>query len=190
MIFFDMDRALPLHEWLIIFLLIALMSMIVLVTTWKGLPARTVVLGEPHHLISPTIDVQVEGAVEKPGLLTLKRGSCLQDALLMTSPLPEADLKGLKLKKALRDGQVIRVPRKRLITIFLEGAVQNPGPLQVWEGTKREELLTQIAFLPEADLKSLKKKQKLNDQEIVIVTLRKTKKKNKDPGLSSNPIRF
>lgn len=54
--------------------------------------------------------VSVVGAVTEPGLLTLAPGSRVHDALLVTEPLPDADLLALNLAQKLTDGQQLVVP--------------------------------------------------------------------------------
>lgn len=54
--------------------------------------------------------ISVVGAVNEPGLLTLAPGSRVHDALLVTEPLPDADLLALNLAQKLTDGQQLVVP--------------------------------------------------------------------------------
>jgi len=54
--------------------------------------------------------ISVVGAVTEPGLLTLAPGSRVHDALLVTEPLPDADLLALNLAQKLTDGQQLVVP--------------------------------------------------------------------------------
>ncbi|MCL6449126.1 MAG: ComEA family DNA-binding protein [Armatimonadetes bacterium] len=59
---------------------------------------------------APEIVVHVTGAVEKPGVYRLPRGSRVNDALGQAGALPEADLDALNLAAPLADGQKIPVP--------------------------------------------------------------------------------
>ncbi|MEW5898248.1 MAG: ComEA family DNA-binding protein [Bacillota bacterium] len=59
---------------------------------------------------APEIVVHVIGAVEKPGIYRLPRGSRVNDALSQAGALPEADLDALNLAAPLADGQKIPVP--------------------------------------------------------------------------------
>lgn len=59
---------------------------------------------------APEIVIHVTGAVEKPGVYRLPRGSRVNDALNQAGALPEADLDALNLAAPLADGQKIPVP--------------------------------------------------------------------------------
>ncbi|WP_227767565.1 helix-hairpin-helix domain-containing protein [Zhaonella formicivorans] len=56
--------------------------------------------------------VHISGAVEKPGVYSLKSGSRVNDAVFLAVPLAEADLDALNLAAPLVDGQKIPVPKK------------------------------------------------------------------------------
>lgn len=55
------------------------------------------------------------------------------------------------------------------ITIFVDGAVANPGPITVPEGTRLQDLKKNITLRPGADTRVLNKKRKLQDQETITV---------------------
>lgn len=173
-----MENKLPVHEWLIVVLLIAVLASIISITSFKSRFSSSSTQSV-HYILSPTIQVHVEGAVQRPGVFTLNRGSRLQDVLELAGPLPEANIKSLKRNKVLQDGQVVTISPKKMITIFLEGLVESPGPVEVLEGTQVQDLLQQITFLPQADLKALKKKRQLKDQEMIYVTSKVSKKREK-----------
>jgi len=62
------------------------------------------------------ITVHVSGAVEKPGIYNIPRGSRVNDAILQAGALAEADLNALNLAAPLTDGQKIPVPFKQNIS--------------------------------------------------------------------------
>jgi len=64
---------------------------------------------------APEIVVHVTGAVEKPGVYRLPRGSRVNDALSQAGALPEADLEALNLAAPLADGQKIPVPFRQSV---------------------------------------------------------------------------
>ncbi len=70
--------------------------------------------GEPIRLVRATpspLVVHVAGAVEKPGVYALPRGSRVRDAIEAAGgPLPQADVHALNLAQPLQDGQRIYVP--------------------------------------------------------------------------------
>lgn len=173
-----MRQKLPLHEWLIISLLIAIFFLLIGIAYIRESRSSLPSTDAPQELIDSYIYVTIRGAVVKPGSYALKRGATLKQLVELTPTLPEADLKGLKWHRPLRDGQIIHIPVKSLITIFLEGAVETEGAMQVFKGTRWEDLLTLVRFKAEADLKKLHKKRYLKDQEVIHVPV---KKKNQKP---------
>lgn len=59
------------------------------------------------------LTVHVAGAVARPGVVLLKEGARVMDAVESAGgPLPEADLDALNLAQPVQDGQKITVPRK------------------------------------------------------------------------------
>lgn len=72
-------------------------------------------LGQPVALMEPPtprpLRVDVKGAVVRPGLYTLPRGSIVQDALTAAGgALPSADLRQVNLAQALNDNDLVTVP--------------------------------------------------------------------------------
>ncbi len=59
------------------------------------------------------ITVHISGAVEKPGVYSMKMGSRVQDGVNRAVSLADADLQGLNLAAALKDGQKLVVPAKQ-----------------------------------------------------------------------------
>lgn len=130
------------------------------------------VSSEKGHYITPiTIEVTVEGAVEHPGPYSLQKNAPLRELLDQAKPLPLADLKRMNLDSKLRQGQVVHVKSKEMITIYLEGAVLVPGAHQFPKGTKLSDLKDQALFLPQADLHVLNKKRKLKPNEVLTICI-------------------
>ena len=119
-----------------------------------------------------------------PGLYQLPLKSTLKELLEKAQPLPTADLSKVSGRRRLRDKQTVRIPERQWITIEIAGMVQQPGPMKILSGTRMHELAAELQVLPEADMKSLKKRRSfLNEGDIVEVPAKKTKgspkKKNK-----------
>jgi protein involved in polysaccharide export with SLBB domain len=172
------SKGLPVHEWLIICLLIAFIAVLTLTTylNRKNLPLPT---ESPHYLISPEVQIKIEGAVEKPGFYTVLKGTTVRQVLEQAVLLPEADQSRLSLEKKVRDGQRLRVPLQEMITVFIEGAVESSIVLKVPKGTRLQDLIEKIRFLPEADQQKLQKKRRLKDREVIDVPVKNSKKPRK-----------
>lgn len=173
-----MKQSLPIHEWLIVVLLLGILTLLIIIT-WTHREPSFPQTTTPHFMTPQEIEVIVEGKVEKPGTYRLKKGTKLEELLTLCGPLPEADLDRLKLTKILKDGQKVKIVPKEEITVFIKGAVKQEISVTVPSGTTLEQLLGKIECLPNADIKKLQKKRKLKDQEIVHVPTKKTRKSTK-----------
>ena len=92
------------EDWLkrvlsLLFLLIFLIGIVNLMPSLK-------------ELLGGKVVVHVCGAVRKPGVYELPRGSRVRDAVQLAEPLFSSDVHKLNLAKKLRDGDKIRVPFK------------------------------------------------------------------------------
>jgi competence protein ComEA len=58
----------------------------------------------------PLMVVDIKGAVENPGVISLPEGSRLNDALIIARALPEANLDKVNLARTLLDGEAIYIP--------------------------------------------------------------------------------
>lgn len=56
------------------------------------------------------IQVEIKGAVERPGVYEIERGSSLEDLLNTAIPADSADLSGFSLSSNLFNGEIIVVP--------------------------------------------------------------------------------
>lgn len=119
-----MSTKLPQREWVVVGLIAVGMLVLALVTWIRG-DKTTATIDAPHYLVSQEIEVRIEGAVEKPGLYTLKRGAVLSEALELAVPSPEANLKKYKMDRILRDGQTIKVPAIKVKKSEVRNAAQN-----------------------------------------------------------------
>ena len=180
------DKQLPLHEWLLIGLLITFFLVLTVTTCQRRqeLPALT---EPPHHLVPPDVQVKIEGAVAHPGFYTVPKESTVQQVLEKASLLPEADTNRLKLHQRVRDGQKIKVPRQATIIVYIEGAVENPRAIEMPKGAIVQDLIEKIAYLPEADQTKLQKTRRLKNGEVFYIPTKKPKKTNKSVKNKARP---
>lgn len=163
------DENLNRYEWIVVLSLIVLLGMITFITHKHWFSGQSRQFADPHHAYDLKIQIQIQGAVEFPGTYSLEKGATMEDALSLAKPAANADLKKLLLSKKIRDGQMIKVPAKEYITVYLKGAVEHPGALIVPKGTLMEELIGLTQFPPGADLSKLMRKRKLKEGETIKV---------------------
>lgn len=185
-----MPSKLPIHEWCIILLF----CMILLLLAGFAIAGRKYVPAPAVAAIAPkneTIQVKIEGEVANPGTYQLSSKTTLKEFIEQAQPLPTADLSQLNWRRKLRDGQMIRIPERRWITIQVAGAVQNPGSLKILSGTRMHEIADQLEPLPEADLKSIqKRKSYIKEGDIIEIPQKKVKSKPvKKPSHKKTPCK-
>lgn len=153
------------HEWMAVMAITGfLLSFVVLAY-----------LNREHHSIPPAtqfpipeIEVFVEGAVEKPGRLFIKKGSLVKDLLAQIKLTPDADISSLNPDSKLRNGKRIKIPSTQ-INIHISGAVAHPGWHNLPVNTRLADLPKHIELQEDADLKFFKKRRKLKDGETLII---------------------
>lgn len=153
-----MKQRLPSYEWLVVIVFVisvALFSIVALVRTYHAAEHEK---NLPIHGKKKEIVIKVEGEVAEPGFYNLPLKSTLKQLLAKVRPLSSADISEFKERQKLRDGQTIRFPSRHMITITLEGAVKSPGVKEILSGYRVHELLNEIDFLPDADVKRLEKR--------------------------------
>lgn len=160
---------LPIHEWIAVVVIITFLVMISTMAIFSNDDLDTIETGLPHHVVSPEIDVTIEGAVLNPGTFKIKRGATLQEALDIAQPLSSADLRKIKINKKLRQGQVIKIPEIKMITVYIKGKVQEPIALNVPQGTRLKDILEQIVFNEDVDINKYRKMRYLKDHETIVI---------------------
>lgn len=68
---------------------------------------------DPVYIQPCLIDISIAGAVSAPGQYRVPTHSTVKDALALTALLPEAKVDKIKWDSRVRQGQVIRVAKKR-----------------------------------------------------------------------------
>lgn len=101
-----------LHEWIAVVMLSGLIFVLAGISFYSGTNVHFPNVENPHHLVSPEIDVFIEGEVQHPGRHRVKRGALVGDLLNLAIPTSEAETSQLKLDKKLRKNQTVKVPKK------------------------------------------------------------------------------
>lgn len=167
---------LPFHEWLIICLFVIILLILAFITLVRKTD-RLPQVSSTHELSLQTIEVSIKGAVNKPGSYEFKKGALLKDLLELAEALPEADLNRVKTEAKLRNGQQVIIPAQRWITVYVQGAVEQPQALKIKLGTPINQIPSLLTLLPEADIRKLKAKRRLKDQEVIEIPLKKKPQK-------------
>lgn len=119
---------------------------------------------------SELISIQVVGAVKREVLLTLPFGSSIADIIAKVELTSEAARDKLIMRQVLKEKDIVVIPSKGVVTVYLQGAVVNQGVYQLPEGATYKELIHKPIFLDSADLRSLKRRKRLlKEGEVVVV---------------------
>jgi hypothetical protein len=162
-------------EWIVVTCLIFVLLGLTYISHKSWFFEKTTSLENPHYLYKNEITVRIKGAIEEPGLFTVKRGATIADVVKLAKTTPEADLDGLCLEKQVRSNEEIVIRKKGYIIIVLKGAVMYPGKHLVRKGITLEELITSLEWPEEADLSKLRKKKMLKEGDVIKVLTKKAK---------------
>lgn len=165
-------QSLPLKDWWAIGVLICLLSVLTVITSGKDHSTLPKHLHAPHFLINEEIEVWIEGAVEHPGSYKLKKGARLEELLSLALLKSDADLAKVKRKSKMKNGQTITIPRKEMITVFIEGEIENSGAISLPKGSIVSDLIPMMRFRSNAKREQLHRKRKLKNGETIIVKAR------------------
>ena len=167
----DKQQHLPFHEWLAVVAILGLLIVFIGVSYFSRestLPTK----GSPYHLIPPTIEVTVRGAVERSETFVLPRSARMKDVLELALPTENADLRRLKPETKLRDGRVIVIKEYPMINVCLYGEVLRPGIFRLRKGTRLKDLAELDLFTDHADLSSLQKQRRLKQGDNIKIPSR------------------
>lgn len=160
---------LAVHEWISVVIIMGFFITLTMVSLRTEHSYESIALGEAHYLKPQIIEVFVQGSVEKPGSHQIHHKMKLKDLLEIVKPLNEADLKRLKPESKLKNGQVIKISAKPLITVNFIGAVEKPGSYTIPKGTRLYEIGRYVPLSGEVDMNKISKKRILKSNEVVDV---------------------
>lgn len=109
----------------------------------EGKPALEAASNKAKDLL-----VHVAGAVAKPGVYQLPRGSRIIDAVNQAGPAAEAELDSLKLASPVTDGQTIYVPMKSPTQVGSTATGSPPGAPVSSAGTGQNAFTSQTGVKP------------------------------------------
>lgn len=159
-----MQKSLRSSEWLLVSsLLLLLISFFAIARLHEH--RRASQLHILSHKLHKPMDVVIEGAVAKPGVYSVLRGTVLKDVLKKSRPKRFADLRVLDLEQSVEEPMRIVVSELSVIRVFLSGAVKIPVELEVPAGTRVCQLKNKINCEPLADKGFFKSRRMLKDGE-------------------------
>ncbi len=161
------SQSLKVHEWL---------AVLVLITVIVALAAMTSFPKKPTSLSSfncevggRCFEIVVSGSVKYPGIYHFSSPIVMRDLLEIAQTTPEADLRRYRMDLSITKGKNVDVPALMMMTVYVKGAVKNPGSIEIPSGSSVADLIPFLVFDEDANIKSLQKKRKLKEGEVIDV---------------------
>lgn len=168
---------LQVHEWLSLAIILGFLGSLTLLSLRLNQPSFEVDHAQPHYIHNPYVEIEVEGAVAHPGKIRVKKGTTLREALELAQVAPEADTKKLNLDSKIQRKKRIVIPYQKLITVYLEGAIEKPTAIRMPKGSHLCDLIHTVKFKEEADLKKITRSRLLKDGETIVIPAQKPTEK-------------
>jgi protein involved in polysaccharide export with SLBB domain len=166
---------LHLTEWAGLLLLCGLLVAVIAGVTYHRLRSCPPAIDESARplLSRRMVTVRISGAVQQPGGYQLRDGSKVKDLVQVAGLLPDSDLDSLDLERPLRSREHVRLPVLHWITVYVEGAVAEPGAVTLPEGVTMGDLLKRLTLTEQAQTRNLRRRQLLADQQTVVIPRRR-----------------
>jgi hypothetical protein len=162
--------SLKIHEWLAVITLIVILGGLSIMAYVKKGNVGDKDRSMPAFLSrAGRIEVLIEGSVINSGTYYLPSGVAMKDVLMLAQPSPNADLRRFNLDAPIKKGRTINVPSRPMIVIHVKGAIENPGEISVPKGTRLMDLPAFILLSENANKKSINRKRKLKNGEIITI---------------------
>jgi len=141
----------------------------ILVSLWIIAKVQAWHYSKDSFLRPPPVQVVVEGFVERPNVYEIPLGTPIGEVLRKAKPKRFANLRDLDREARVRGPMHLQIEPLQNLRIRVEGAVQEPGTIEVAAGTRVCQLRQKISSLPNADLTFFKQRRLLNDGDLVQV---------------------
>lgn len=159
-----MSRQLPIHEWVAVFIFIAILATVGAVSHIRRAPDLPA--------METQITVRVSGEVEKPGYHHMLPGSTLKDLYPHIRPKPDSIPVGHSEDESLQDGQRIHF-KSSLVNVRIQGAVRTSQTLKLKLGIQLSEAKELIDLAPDADFSKVQHRMIKRNRQVVTIPRRK-----------------
>lgn len=151
-------------EWLFTSTLLLILAALILIA---NIQARR--FSVDPSLAPPPVAITIDGLVSKPGTYLIELGTPLSEVLRKARPKRFADLSAIDPSLRITTPLQLHIAPLTHLTIHLQGAVQQPGPLTVPVGTRLSDLKKLTSLSKSADLAFLKKRRLLLHEETIVI---------------------
>lgn len=159
-------KFLPIREWaavLCMLLALAYLTTISFAAKWQA-----------SRIAVPIIQVRIVGEVENEMSIQLPFGATIADALAKIVPTQYAALEKLSFDACLKHEQILVIPRKGFLSVFVRGEVEKERVFHFSETATFHDLKKIIVLTDAADLQALKRfRRKLKEGETITIASKK-----------------
>lgn len=128
------------------------------------------ILNQTSELPSiPLIQVEIAGAVHKPGIFQIPQGASIRSVLRKARVKPLADLSNIHLDEGIHASTTIQIPTLKTIQIEICGCVKKNVCLEMPAGSRICDLKNRILVTSDADLSFFRRRKLLINHEIVQI---------------------
>jgi hypothetical protein len=163
-------KNLYLREWFLLFAILGFLGVVVSISMITELRIAKVIDSTVAEDITDVL-VKIEGEVAMPGEYSFPAGICLEKILKKAKPKKFANLSIFDKKEKIFTSKKLFIPKLEKITVFIGGAVKNPGYYEFPVGSKLLDLKEKVDFIEPNDKsrKLFAKNRMLKHGERVII---------------------
>lgn len=160
-----MKKSLQSSEWVLVVSLLIIMTSLVVIAKVNAYRAASTLSAKELQI--EEILVTVSGAVAKPGEYRVPAGTLVEAVLRKARPKPYANLKDLPT--TVEAPLNLFVDELREITVFVQGAVQEPMQLTLPAKSRVSDLKSKVVLSAEADKRFFRRRRMLKEGEKIEV---------------------
>jgi SLBB domain len=162
-------KQLRLRDWWMVCAIVVVLASLGLI----GLLNRQPKLEESSFCLAPSPKVRVEGAVARPGTYQMGPDASVADLLERAGVLEGADVKGLRMRRRLKDGEQLVIGERDLVRVVVRGEVKREGEYELFAPATVGDLLKQVELTDMAQTRSLKRREILAEGVEIQIPRRK-----------------
>jgi protein involved in polysaccharide export with SLBB domain len=160
---------LRLRDWWMVCAIVVVLASLGLI----GLLNRQPKLEKSVFCLAPSPKVSVEGAVALPGTYQMGADATVADLLELAEALEGADLKGIRVKRRLKEGERLVIPERSVVRVVVTGEVEREGEYELFAPASVGDLLRNVSLTEMAQTRSLKRREPLAEGMEIQIPRRK-----------------
>jgi hypothetical protein len=120
-------------------------------------------------IVSEMISLEINGCVQKPGIIQIPKGASLGLALKKAKVKKNADLSNFDLDRSLSESCAILIPPLEKVTVEIIGCVEKPICVQMPLKSRICDLKKRIVLTKDADPTFIQSKRQLKNNDVIRI---------------------